>query len=132
MRSPRWSSAPAEPAYYAQYGPQIFRWGQLRDRQRLGKLTRKEKKELAQVEKELPLDIRRDVLERRKKNLFVLKGLTRGLERGKLDYLLIGRDDSASYSEAHRDAEDLAAFADPPSGTNSGAFPAPTNWGWCC
>ena len=19
-----------------------------------------------------------------------------------------------------------------PSGTNSGAFPAPTNWGWCC
>ena len=113
MRSPRWSSAPAEPAYYAQYGPQIFRWGQLRDRQRLGKLTRKEKKELAQVEKELPLDIRRDVLERRKKNLFVLKGLTRGLERGKLDYLLIGRDDSAPYSEAHRDAEDLAAFADP-------------------
>ncbi|MGN8792163.1 DUF4127 family protein [Acidaminococcus fermentans] len=112
MRSPRWSSAPAEPAYYAQYGPQIFRWGQLRDRQRLGQLTRKEKKELAQVEKALPLDIRRDVLERRKKNLFVLKGLTRGLERGKLDYLLIGRDDSAPYSEAHRDAEDLAAFAD--------------------
>lgn len=113
MRSPRWSSAPAEPVYYAQYGPQIFRWGALRDRQEQGLLTRKEKKELAGLEKDLPLEIRRDVLERRKKNLFVLKGLVRGLEKGKLDYLLIGRDDSAPYSEAHRDARDLEEFSNP-------------------
>ena len=113
MRSPKWSSAPAEPSYYAQYGPQIFRWGQLRDKERLGILTRKEKNELNQVEQNLPLDIRRDVLERRRKNLFVLKGLTRGLEAGKMDYFLIGRDDSAPYSEAHKDAADLENFADP-------------------
>lgn len=113
MRSPKWSSAPAEPAYYAQYGPQIFRWGALRDRQEQGLLVRKEKKELAGLEKDLPLEIRRDVLERRKKNLFVLKGLVRGLEKGKLDYLLIGRDDSAPYSEAHRDARKLEKFSDP-------------------
>ena len=30
-----------------------------------------------------------------------------------MDYFLIGRDDSAPYSEAHKDAADLENFADP-------------------
>jgi len=104
MRSPKWSSAPAEPAYYGQYGPKLFQWGALRDRDRLGLLKKKEKKELQQLEAELPADIRKDLLDRRWKNLTVLRNLADGLGQGSLDYLLLGRDDSAPYSEAHRDA----------------------------
>lgn len=112
MRSPKWSSAPAEPAYYAQYGPQLFRWGELRDRDRLGLLKKKEKKELARLQVQLPENIRQDLLDRRRKNLEVLRLLAKGLGQGSLDYLLLGRDDSAPYSEAHRDAAVLLESVD--------------------
>lgn len=104
MRSPRWSGAPVEPAYYSQYGPQIFRWGELRDKAELGLLKKKEHRELAELEAALPEDVRADVLSRREKNGRVLVHLAEGLKQGTLDYFLIGRDDSAPYSEAHRDA----------------------------
>lgn len=112
MRSPKWSSAPAEPAYYGQYGPKLFQWGALRDRDRLGLLKKKEKKELQQLEAEIPADIREDLLNRRWKNLTVLRHLADGLGQGSLDYLLLGRDDSAPYSEAHRDAAVLLEGVD--------------------
>lgn len=112
MRSPKWSSAPAEPAYYGQYGAKLFQWGVLRDRDRLGLLKKREKKELQQLEAEIPAEIRQDLLNRRWKNLTVLRHLADGLEQGSLDYLLLGRDDSAPYSEAHRDAEVLLEDVD--------------------
>ena len=112
MRSPKWSSAPAEPAYYGQYGPKLFQWGALRDRNPLGLLKKKEKKELQQLEAEIPADIRKDLLDRRWKNLTVLRNLADGLGQGSLDYLLLGRDDSAPYSEAHRDAAVLLEGVD--------------------
>lgn len=104
MRSPRWSGAPVEPAYYSQYGPQLFRWGQLRDKQELGVLKKKESRELADLEQALPEEVRKDLLDRRAKNRRMLVTLAEGLKSGALDYFLIGRDDSAAYSEAHRDA----------------------------
>lgn len=112
MRSPKWSSAPAEPSYYAQYGPKLFQWGALRDRDRLGLLKKKEKKELQQLEAEIPAEVRQDLLDRRWKNLTVLRQLADGLGQGSLDYLLLGRDDSAPYSEAHRDAAVLLEGVD--------------------
>lgn len=112
MRSPKWSSAPAEPAYYSQYGPKLFQWGALRDRDRLGLLKKKGKKELQQLEAEIPAEIRQDLLSRRWKNLTVLRQLADGLGQGSLDYLLLGRDDSAPYSEAHRDAAVLLEGVD--------------------
>ncbi len=116
MRSPRWSGAPVEPAYYSQYGPQLFRWGQLRDKQELGLLKKKDRKELADLEQVLPKDIRQDLLNRRAKNRTVLVQLADGLKDGALDYFLIGRDDSAPYSEAHRDARHfMAAVQDVPA-----------------
>ena len=32
MRSPKWAVHRRNRLYYAQYGPQLFRWGELRDR----------------------------------------------------------------------------------------------------
>lgn len=104
MRSPRSSSSPEEPAYYAQWGPKLFTWGALRDKQELGHLTRKEKRELAALEKEIPHSIKQDLLGRRAKNRRVTNVLYDAAEKGNIDYFLIARDDSAPYSEAHRDA----------------------------
>ncbi len=112
MRSPKWSSAPAEPTYYVQYGPQIFQWGVLRDKKELGLLKKKEVQQLVEMERAIPETIRQDVLSRRDKNRNVLQVIAEGILEGKLDYFLIGRDDSAPYSEAHRDARHLLAELD--------------------
>lgn len=109
MRAPKWSSAPAEPAYYAQYGPQIFQWGALRDKKELGLLKKKDEQQLAALERTIPETIRQDVLTRRAKNRNVLQQVAEGIAEGKLDYFLIGRDDSAPYSEAYLDARHLLA-----------------------
>lgn len=108
MRSPKYSSAPQEPAYYAEWGPRLFAWGELRDRQEQGLLTRKEQKQLALLEKEIPAAVQKDLLERRRKNRDVILALVDAAKAGRLDYLLIGRDDSSVYSEARRDARAIA------------------------
>jgi len=68
MRSPKWSSAPQEPQYYAQWGPKLFLWGALRDKKAMGQLSRKEDKKLAALQKEIPVSIQEDLLQRRQKN----------------------------------------------------------------
>lgn len=107
MRSPKWSSAPQEPQYYAQWGPKLFLWGALRDKKDMGPLSRKEEKELGALQKEIPLSIQNDLLQRRQKNAAVLAQLYDAAEAGTFDYFLIARDDSAPYSEAHLDARRL-------------------------
>ncbi len=103
MRSPRESKGPEEPAYYAEWGPKLFHWGALRDRQDLNVLTKKEKKELQQLQQEIPETIQRDLLGRRTKNREILNHLYDAAQEGDFDYYLIARDDSAPYSEAHYD-----------------------------
>lgn len=107
MRSPKWSSAPQEPQYYAQWGPKLFLWGALRDKKAMGQLSRKEDKKLAALQKEIPVSIQEDLLQRRQKNAAVLSQLYDAAEAGTFDYFLIARDDSAPYSEAHHDARSL-------------------------
>ena len=104
MRSPKYSRAPEEPAYFAQWSPKLFEWGALRDRSELGLLSKKEKKQLAALEAEIPQDVQQDLLARRDKNRRIILACVDAVKSGKMDYLLIGRDDSAPYSEAHRDA----------------------------
>jgi hypothetical protein len=107
MRSPRASSAPVEPAYYAQWGPKIFRLGQLEDRAELGLLKAKEKKELTALKQAIPAEIQADMFGRRALNLKVTKKLLNGVAQGDFDYLVIGRDDSSTYSQAHLEARKI-------------------------
>lgn len=109
MRSPKASSAPVEPAYYAEYGPRLFRLGALRDKAETGNLRRKEKAELAKLRQEIPAEILTDLYQRREKNLLVTEKLLAGTETGAFDYFLLGRDDTAPFSDAHRDARKLAS-----------------------
>ncbi|HIU63597.1 MAG TPA: DUF4127 family protein, partial [Candidatus Avacidaminococcus intestinavium] len=112
MRSPKASSAPVEPAYYAQYGPAIFELGALRDKAEMTKLTRKDKLALKKLATELPKEVLKDLYERREKNLAVTEKLLYATENGDFDYLLLGRDDTAPFSDAHREARQLSIIND--------------------
>lgn len=107
MRSPKMSAAPVEPAYYKEWGPQLFRMGALEDKLELKSIKRKEMRELADLRAQIPLDIQTDLYTRRANNIRATELLLHGVESGDFDYLLIGRDDTAAYSQAHREARSM-------------------------
>lgn len=107
MRSPKASSAPVEPAYYGQWGPKLFRLGALEDKNELEYLHRKERKELRSLRSEIPEDVLKDLYSRRENNIKTTELLLHGVESENFDYLLLGRDDTASYSQAHREARKM-------------------------
>lgn len=104
MRSPKHSAAPVEPDYYAAWGEKLFRMGELEDRRELKKLSRREARELAALRREVPQEIQDDHYERRTRNIMATELLLHGVESGDFAYFLIGRDDTAAYSQAHREA----------------------------
>ncbi len=104
MRSPRASSAPVEPAYYGQWGPKIFQMGALQDKLEMGTIKKKEKAHLAELLKEIPQEVQKDLYARRKANLAVTEELLKGVKNNAFDYFLLGKDDTAPNSDAHRDA----------------------------
>ena len=107
MRSPKASSAPVEPAYYKEWGPKLFRLGALEDKRELKLLKRKEAKELAALRAAIPQEILDDLYTRRAHNIMTTELLLHGVESGDFDYLLIGRDDTAPFSQAHREARSM-------------------------
>ena len=107
MRSPKASSAPVEPSYYGKYGPQIFLMGALKDKQEMKTISKKEAKELQEVLKSIPAEVQTDLYTRRKANLEVTKKLLDGVKDNAFDYFLLGKDDTAVNSDAHRDAREI-------------------------
>lgn len=107
MRSPKASGAPVEPEYYKEWGQKIFRLGELEDKLELKAIKRREIKELADLRAELPLEIQTDLYTRRAHNIMATELLLHGVESCDFDYLLIGRDDTAEYSQAHREARSM-------------------------
>ena len=107
MRSPKASSAPVEPAYYKEWGPKLFRLGALEDKRELKLLKRREAKELAALRQAIPQEIITDLYTRRANNIMATELLLHGVESGDFDYFLIGRDDTAPFSQAHREARSM-------------------------
>ena len=107
MRSPKASSAPVEPEYYAKWGTKIFRLGQLEDKLDLKQIKRSEVRELADLRAEIPQEILEDMYARRANNIRATELLLHGVESGDFDYMLIGRDDTATFSQAHREARSM-------------------------
>lgn len=103
MRSPRASEGGVEPAYYERYGPMIFEYTSLLDKQETRELTRYEKKQLKKLSEELPEQYLRDWLSRREKNLAVTLQLVKLAHTDSFKYLIVGRDDNAPYSQTRRD-----------------------------
>lgn len=110
MRSPKASAAPVEPVYYEQWGSKLFRQGALRDKEELQGLSRREKKELQELNREIPRNVIADFYGRRKINMQTTELLLHGIESGSFTYLLVGRDDTSPLSQAHREARHMGSL----------------------
>lgn len=100
MRSPKMSSGGVEPDYYTKYGPQIFQLTSLQDKQNVVGLTLEEENKLVQLQDQVPAEYLQDWLDRRKKNFAVNEKLIQLTKEGKIDYFILGRDDTSVYSQS--------------------------------
>ncbi len=99
-----------EPDYYGQYGADIFQLTKLLDKQEISKLSRKEKNQLATLEKNIPDEILDDWFARRVKNLAATKKLLDFTNDDIVNFFIIGRDDNAALSQTHRENLQLLAY----------------------
>lgn len=112
MRTPRsGSNASAEPKYYYTYGAKIFQYTALLDKQETEKLSRKEQKQLNALQKAIPEEYLSDWLKRREENFDANKYLIDLTREGVFDYFLLGCDDSAMFSQTHKESRYLTDHA---------------------
>jgi hypothetical protein len=123
MRSPQQSSGGVEPPYYAQYGPCIFDLTALTDKAEIKGLSVKEQQRLKQDRETIPPDDLAEWLSRREKNLKINAAMLELARNHVFDYVILGRDDSAPYSQAHREWRSLQAAAADLSASVFESFP---------
>ena len=113
MRTPRSGEASGhmEPEYYAGYGADIFRYTALKDKEEVSGLSAREKKEIGFLQKLIPEASLNDWLGRRKRNLEANKYLIDLAQKGMFDYLVLGRDDNAPFSQTHMERRNLETYA---------------------
>ncbi len=99
-----------EPAYYGQYGAQIFQLTALLDKNETSKLNSKEKMQLDTLQKEIPDEILNDWFSRREKNLSTTKKLLDLTRDDIINFFVIGRDDNAPLCQTHRENRQLLAY----------------------
>ena len=112
MRTPRTSLASGyeEPDYYHYYGTNIFRLTELMDKQELEGLTPREIKEFNFLQRLIPTRAIEDWMGRREKNFSANKKLIDCARNKTFDYLLLGRDDNAPYSQTHNEGRKLSEY----------------------
>lgn len=109
MRSPRASEGGVEPAYYETFGPMIFEYTALLDKQETKVITRTEAKRLKELSSAIPMRYLKDWLGRREKNLSATLQLVKLAKQDTFKYLIVGRDDNALYSQTRRDCRRIDA-----------------------
>lgn len=116
LRSPKASQGGAEPDYYAVYGPKIFRYTSLYAKNELEMLSPEEKNEMYALKNAVPEKYMQDWLNRRDKNFAINQQLVALTKSGVIDYLSLGRDDTAVYTlstkeylQLNKEAEELYA-----------------------
>ena len=112
MRTPRSGShASAEPEYYYTHGAKIFEYTALLDKQEMNELKGSDRRKLKKLETEIPKEYLDDWLGRRKENFDANKNLIGLTRAGVFEYFLLGCDDSAMYSQTHRESRHLTELA---------------------
>jgi hypothetical protein len=123
MRSPQGNSAVVEPLYYDTYGLQIFQLTALRDKEEIQPLTPDERAAMARLEAAIPTEFLADWLDRRDKNFVMNTGLVEFAHSGLFNYLIIGRDDTAPFSQSHREGRWLTQYSKGLTNEQYAAFP---------
>ena len=99
-----------EPDYYQTYGSDIFQYTALTDRQETNGLSEKEKQEQKALLQAIPTAALQDWMGRRAKNFAVNHQLIDMVRNGTFDYLILGKDDNAPYSQTHKESRELALY----------------------
>ena len=99
-----------EPAYYGQYGAQIFQYSALLDKHETLRLNQNEKNQLENILKNLSEEILREYFDRRQKNFNTTLKLVDLTAAGIIDYFIIGRDDNSPLGQTHRENRRLLAY----------------------
>ena len=112
MRTPRTGLASGyeEPDYYRYYGANIFRLTELMDKKDAEGLTQREIKEVNFLQRLIPTRAIEDWMGRREKNFDANKKLVDYARDKTFDYLLLGRDDNAPYSQTHNEGLKLLEY----------------------
>ena len=112
MRTPRTGLASGyeEPDYYRYYGTNIFRLTELMDKNETEGLTSREIKEVNFLQRLIPQRALEDWMGRREKNFNANKKLIDCARNKTFDYLLLGRDDNAPYSQTHNEGRKLLIY----------------------
>ncbi len=87
--------ASEEMPYWSRFGRQIYSWSALLHKLSLsGRISARQ---LADLEAEIPFEIRQDYLERRRKNFLINRKLIALVKDQIIDYLALSADDSGQY-----------------------------------
>ena len=110
MRTPTVLGSSSEPEYYKQYGKAIYDYAWLKDKQEIEELSRNERKEFARLKNHIPQEVSADWFARRDKNFNANKYFVDLMESGVFEYLLIGCDDNAKFSQTHLESRHLSDY----------------------
>ena len=112
MRTPRSGTHSSfEPEYYQTHGAMIFNYTALLDKQEMKEISSKEQRQLKELETQIPKEYLEDWLERRAKNSDANELFIEYTRAGVFDYFLLGCDDSAMFSQTHRESRKLTELA---------------------
>lgn len=108
MRTPRsGSNASAEPEYYYTHGAKIFQYTALLDKQEMDEFKGSDKRALKKLEKDIPKEYLDDWFKRRAKNSDANELFIEYTREGVFEYFMLGCDDSAMFSQTHRESRHL-------------------------
>jgi len=108
MRAPRANTPHTMPDYYAKYGVQIYKYGELLDKKGLGIIKPAEMQKLSELTKAIPGEYLKDFTDRRDKNYQATVQVLKLVQQGAIDRLIISKDDTAPYGFTRMEAERLA------------------------
>lgn len=123
MRSPRGSSGGVEPAYYSEYGPQIFRIAALQDKKDSTGLTEEEEYELFSLISAVPVEYVQDWFARRHTNMTINEQMIDLVRNHSFKYFALGHDDTSYLSQSALESRYLKEFSKGMSYREYGSFP---------
>ncbi len=110
MRTPSYNFK-GEVPYYETHGAKIFQYTALLDKQETEKLTGNERRALKKLKEDIPAEYLDDWFKRRAKNSDANELFIEYTRAGVFDYFLLGCDDSAMFSQTHRESRKLTELS---------------------
>lgn len=104
------SGAGMEPEVYQQNAVKIRDFSMLRDKAEMGLASKKERKQLAQLEQEIVPAVMEDWTHRHNLNFNANKALMDLTGQGNLAFFFLGGDDGAFYSQTHYETRHLREY----------------------